>query len=44
MSDGLTATHISLAPKRAKDRARPSMALQPDPGSRLLQGLAASMK
>ena len=42
MSDGCTAMHASLVPRIAFMRLRPPMAEQPEPGSRLLQGVAVS--
>ena len=37
MSDGLVAMQSGLAPRMAWMRLKPSMAAQPEPGSRLLQ-------
>ena len=42
MSEGWTAMQFGLAPTMALPRLKPSSAEQPDPGSRLLQGLAGS--
>src|SRR5713101_8552977 len=44
MSDGLVAMQCSLVPRTASVRLLPVMAGQPVPGSRLLQGIAASRK
>ena len=42
MSDGWVAMHSSLAPRMARMRLRPVLAGQPEPGSRLLQGVQGS--
>ena len=42
MSEGWVAMHRSLAPSTAWMRLNPSSAAQPEPGWRLLQGLATS--
>ena len=42
MSEGLVAMQASLAPSTAMIRLNPPMAAQPEPGSRLLQGLVVS--
>ncbi len=42
MSDGLVAMQASLAPTTAMIRLNPPIAEQPEPGSRLLQGMAVS--
>ena len=42
MSDGLVAMQWSEAPTMAWMRLKPPIAEQPDPGSRLLQGLEVS--
>ncbi|MDT4867730.1 hypothetical protein D3C86_1692620 [compost metagenome] len=42
ISDECTAMHCVLAPKIAWMRLKPSMAAQPLPGVRLLQGLVVS--
>ena len=42
MSEGCVAMQASLVPRIACMRLRPSMAEQPLPGSRLLQGVAVS--
>ena len=42
MSDGSVAMQAALVPRIAWLRLRPSMAEQPLPGSRLLQGVAVS--
>src|SRR5437660_7654207 len=44
MSDGLVAMQCSLVPRMASVRLLPAIAGQPVPGSRLLQGMAASRK
>jgi hypothetical protein len=42
MSEGCAAMQLSLTPSTAFIRLRPSSAAQPDPGTRLLQGLFVS--
>ena len=42
MSDGLTAMQLSLPPRMACRRLKPSNAEQPLPGLRLLQGIETS--
>ncbi|CAM5723026.1 hypothetical protein SBADM41S_05915 [Streptomyces badius] len=44
MSEGLVATHSGECPRIARSRWVPSRAGQPEPGSRLLQGLETSWK
>ena len=44
MSDGLVAMQCSLVPSTASVRLHPSIAEQPEPGSRLLHGIAVSRK
>ncbi|CAM5456136.1 hypothetical protein SCALM49S_05158 [Streptomyces californicus] len=44
MSDGLVATHSGEYPRIARSRFDPSYAGQPEPGTRLLQGLETSWK
>ena len=44
MSDGFVAMQCSLVPKMARLRFTPVMAAQPEPGSRLLQGIVVSRK
>jgi len=44
MSEGFVAMQCSLVPRIARVRLAPSIAEQPVPGSRLLQGVAVSRK
>ena len=44
MSEGLVAMQCSLPPRIAIVRLMPVIAPQPEPGSRLLQGMATSRK
>ena len=44
MSDGFEAMHCSLVPRIARLRFTPVIAAQPEPGSRLLHGIAVSRK
>ncbi len=44
MSEGCVATQCSDAPRTAALRWKPSRAGQPEPGSRLLQGVVTSWK
>src|SRR5205807_7697510 len=44
MSDGCVAMHLSLVPRTAWLRLRPSSAEQPEPGWRLLHGQKVSRK
>jgi hypothetical protein len=44
ISEGFVAMQCSLVPKMASIRLWPVIAGQPVPGSRLLQGIAASRK
>lgn len=44
MSEGFEAMQCSLVPKMASPRLSPSMAPQPEPGKRLLQGIASLRK
>ena len=42
MSEGCVAMQLSLTPSTAFVRLRPASAAQPEPGTRLLQGLVVS--
>src|SRR5207248_2681033 len=44
MSDGFVAMQCSLVPRIANERFTPVIAAQPEPGSRLLHGIAVSRK
>src|SRR5687768_11948970 len=44
MPEGLVAMQLSLVPRTASTRLAPVMAGQPEPGARLLQGMAVSRK
>ena len=44
MSDGFVAMQCSLVPRIASPRFTPLIAAQPEPGSRLLHGMAVSRK